>query len=485
MNNSNKQIDIRDIFLRLLSQWKAVMIVSLLCALFMAGFKYHKDVTNYNAAVAESAKQEELSQDEINNRIEEILDKLGDERALVNLVLQQEKQIEQQEKYINESLYLQLDPDSVTSARISYRIISDENELNKIYQIYYAFFNSDEFISRLASVMECDKDSNYIRELVSFEVPDKKYSLSENGPTVNLRIIIPANTEPEKILEFAEEEMSKCQKKYKDSAYEIEQISKGIYTEVDTDINTQKTNAIINMNSVQSALKVNRTSLSANQSNAIKEIKKLLSYNSKEEGASAHTTAPEIESPHINKKYVAIGFIIGAILYALCLILNMLIKDLIWSTSDAEFITGSRVLGSINSETKGSGLDMLLHSKFFEKKLYGDIASAEKQKRTGESIISICNKRKVNNVSFVEFEEKDEKLSSVIDTIRREIDNAGITTEVIRFDSDANELKLSLIDNLILVVSINETRADLVRSVVALIKEYSINCLGVICLQQI
>ena len=57
MNNSNTQIDIRDIFLRLLSQWKAVMIVSLLCALFMAGFKYHKDVTNYNAAVAESAKQ--------------------------------------------------------------------------------------------------------------------------------------------------------------------------------------------------------------------------------------------------------------------------------------------------------------------------------------------------------------------------------------------------------------------------------------------
>lgn len=485
MNSSGKQIDIRDIFMRLLSQWKAVLIISLLFALFMAGFKYHRDVKSYNAAAAERAKQEALTQDEIDTRVEEILNGLGDERALADLVLQQEKQIAQQEKYVNDSLLMQLDPDSVTSAKISYRIVSDENDLNKFYQIYYAYFNSDEFINSLASVMGYDTDPTYIRELVSFKAPDERYYLSEKGTTVELRVVIPLNGDSEKVLAFIEEEMNKCQKKYKSSNYEIEQLSKGIYTEFDTDFNTLKSNTIINLNSVQSALKVNRTSLSASQSNALKQIKELRSYSSNAEESSVQNEAAEIVSPHISKKYAAMGFIIGAVLYVLCLILYMIMKNYVWSVNDAEFITGSRVLGALNTETKAKGADVLLHSRFFEKKLYGDIAGDEKQERTADSIISMCKKKNVNTVGFVEFEDKDEKSSAIIDAIRRKIEDAGIATEAIRYDIDANELKLSSMDNMVFVVSINKTKADLLRRVVALIREYSINCLGVICLQQI
>ena len=75
-------IDPVEILFSMLSQWKAVLLVSLIAAIAVSGMKYIRDVKNYNSAA--NAQQDEVTvAEDKDEQIESIYSGLADNDRLI------------------------------------------------------------------------------------------------------------------------------------------------------------------------------------------------------------------------------------------------------------------------------------------------------------------------------------------------------------------------------------------------------------------
>ena len=115
MNNNSYQqpeieINLKEVIWDLLEQWKAIIIVAFLMALFLSGLKFQRDLNTYNTAqqerkrIAQSGKTAE-------ERIDDVISSLPeDEVATVEFMVNQNEWIETEKEYLNKSILMNTNP---------------------------------------------------------------------------------------------------------------------------------------------------------------------------------------------------------------------------------------------------------------------------------------------------------------------------------------------------------------------------------------
>ena len=106
-------IDPVEIIFSMLSQWKAVLLVSLIAAIAVSGMKYIRDVKNYNSAA--NAQQDEVTvAEDKDEQIESIYSGLADnDRLIVEQTMRLRNSLEAKNKYMNDSVLMHLNPYNV------------------------------------------------------------------------------------------------------------------------------------------------------------------------------------------------------------------------------------------------------------------------------------------------------------------------------------------------------------------------------------
>lgn len=402
------EIDPKEMMWDLLSQWKAVLLTSILMALILCGAKYSSDMKNYNAQIAsqkDAAKQSALSVEEI---VEQTINSLPEgERDAVEYVVNEQKWIDEQKNYLNTSILMNTDPTNQRVLKMVYEVDSaDENDKGWIINTLTNYLSSEDVISKIKPYIAENVDDKYIGELYyedEIERPDS---------AIRINLILPEETDADAVSKAINEAMAE-QVKTMLSKHEF------AISLVGTEVvhtyhmkNVQNRIAMFNnVNTLEGNIKTLQNSLSDSQKAAINTIVTTMRDERSDAGAGAadsdNSEAPT--RPGLSKRYGLVGFVLGFLMYIAVYIITIIMQNRLRFAESVERYTNLKLLGEIYYEKKRSLLEKLFHSIFVEKYRYKGKTNIPAQiEKTADSIKAVCKHYGVGEVTLIKMIEESD-----------------------------------------------------------------------------
>lgn len=499
------EISLTNVLWDLLSQWKAILIVAIVFAVAIPGFKLWRDNQAYQAALStaqERQMQSDLSPGEV---IENALKPLSaEDRPAVEFLVQQQQHVNAEADYLDKSILINQDPTHLRTLVLTYLISSTEPiDYSALAAVYNAEFQKEEFVRQLGKLIDSQAELSYISELVMPE-----YGSAQNGTAITvqpvegavnsnddhlmslvLRVILPKEVDVAAIGDYVEsyvpianhEAESKIGPHSIQSSSRIEQY---VYNDY---IRTRKATLVGDINSNLNAMKTSLSALSAEQKNAYTQIINTLKSRENEGvanrddtdsvGEATSSTAPN--PPSFNKKFALVGFALGILVYSIVYLIAVALRGRLDSEDGLANCTGSRTLGGIYYPQRHKGISILLHSKLISKLRFaskGDVvAQLDKVATTTDSV---CKHAKVGDIHVLRMGNMQTKDSSNIATdLVTQLESHGIKAHLIDVTENSSEKELLQVQNAIYLAS-NEVKSSDVWGVAALCREYDIASLG-------
>lgn len=210
-----REIDLRDLLFTILYKWKGIFIAGLIGLVVLGGFKFYKNertrvATGIDVELDTEAnenlkkKQREIRATEVkitgkNTEINKCnVAVKNDEVAITNAentvdtikgqIELQEKKIAGQEKYLNESVLMKIDPYNVSTTRTTYQVVlrGDSDDNAKLYRD-----PADEIVSAYALNVNVKEVTESIAENYGFDGKYivELYSVSSNGDSNTITVI--------------------------------------------------------------------------------------------------------------------------------------------------------------------------------------------------------------------------------------------------------------------------------------------------------
>lgn len=376
IDTTETEIDLVALLKRVCVQWRAILIFSIIIGLLASGIKYAKDVNAYNAS---------LSTQKISGK--EAVETSGlkhDEIDAVQQAVSQKKQIKALTTYTTESEYMNLDAMNCRQLSILYYIKADKgSDAADLLAVYNEMLQSDDSVKAIKEAVGVKVPAKYIRELISaFDAKSSdrgSYAQDSSTDVMKVTFNLPEGADSKAV----EETIEKLIK-----AYDVTDlgIAKGTIRKISSEVNTVMNK---NMQTDQQNYTNNLASLKTTYNNAVNsfsdEQKSLLdtllaenglSDDDTEAGAgntdvssSSNDTSAETATaikPSFSKKYFAVGFVIGILLYVfLAVIVEILGKR-------CSAVAGSNsgfVIGSL-FDTAQKKKNFIFRDRLLEKCLY-------------------------------------------------------------------------------------------------------------------
>lgn len=166
MDNDEVVIDLRVLLWEILRRWQIILIA---CIVFAAAFG------------ALGSYKHKSSKKEV--PIEDLYKKLDpDERAKVENLVAHQGIIDDKTEYMDNSIYLSMDPNNVNVARIDFML--NHNVNNKyIRQMYVAFMFDGDMYKKVAAEFSEQVDAKYLVELISYMDNRTRTNITEDSDT--------------------------------------------------------------------------------------------------------------------------------------------------------------------------------------------------------------------------------------------------------------------------------------------------------------
>ena len=377
IDTSETEIDLVALLKRLCVQWRAILIFSIIIGLLASCVKYAKDVNAYNASLStqkvsgkEAVETSGLKQDEID---------------AVQQAVSQKRQIKALTTYTTESEYMNLDAMNCRQLSILYYIKADKgSDAADLLAVYNEMLQSDDSVKAIKEAAGVRVPAKYIRELISaFDAKSNdrgSYTQDSSTDVMKVTFNLPEGADSKAV----EETIEKLIK-----AYDVTDlgIAKGTIRKISSEVNTVMNK---DMQSNQQDYTNNLANLKTTYNNAVNsfsdEQKTLLdtllaenglsdddtetaSVSSNNNGSSSDKTTAETVTapkPSFSKKYFAVGFVIGILLYVfLAVIVGILGKR-------CSAVAGSNsgfVIGSL-FDTAQKKKNFIFRDRLLEKCLY-------------------------------------------------------------------------------------------------------------------
>ncbi len=164
MDNDEVVIDLRVLLWEILRKWQIILIV---CIVFAAAF-------GALGAYKHSSSQKEVSIEDLNKGLDPT------ERAKVENLIAHQGIIDDKTEYIENSIYLSLDPNNVNVARIDFML--NHNTNNKyIRQMYMSFMFDGDMYKKVAAEFSEQVDAKYLVEIISYMSNNGRTNISEDS----------------------------------------------------------------------------------------------------------------------------------------------------------------------------------------------------------------------------------------------------------------------------------------------------------------
>lgn len=376
IDTTETEIDLVALLKRVCVQWRAILIFSIIIGLLASGIKYAKDVNAYNASLStqkisskEAVETSGLKQDEID---------------AVQQAVSQKKQIKALTTYITESEYMNLDAMNCRQLSILYYIKADKgSDAADLLAVYNEMLQSDDSVKAIKEAVGVKVPAKYIRELISaFDAKSSdrgSYAQDSSTDVMKVTFNLPEGADSKAV----EETIEKLIKAYDVTDLgiakgKIRKISSEVNTVMNKNMQTDQQNYTNNLSNLKSTYNTAVNSFNDKQKSLLDTLleENGLSDDNTEAGAgntdvssSSNDTSAETATaikPSFSKKYFAVGFVIGILLYVfLAVIVGILGKR-------CSAVAGSNsgfVIGSL-FDTAQKKKNFIFRDRLLEKCLY-------------------------------------------------------------------------------------------------------------------
>ena len=482
-----REIDLLDMIADILSHWRGLLAALIIGAILMGGLSYVKSYRNVQRI--QSVEQEVLNRQSVDNQIAQLEQQLTPTQALtVQALIEQEKANARQKAYLENSLSMQLDPEQIAERDLIYSITMENPEQSCLLtQVYTDLINSTSMYQWIEE--KTGIAANVVGELVYTEAGRNDSAVvnnAQNGVAANLmksnvKIIVRDAQEPDcdQLAEAVKEYMTEQQKTLEQRLgnHQLTLLSDTGATVADANLRNLQRNSVNDLATLATAVGNAKASLTEEQ----QQYYDLLTWEESEaiEAEQNDATGEQsAASPSISKKYVLLGAVLFAFVYAGILFLVYIFNSKLRVSDELQNLYHIPQIGVVVKDSK---------KKFILDKWVNDLRHYGKRKFDAEQSMELAFaavkiaavKNKLNTICLMGCN-LEAGAGSVCENLKTALEKEGINVTVldnVLYNAESME-KVDAMTGVVLVEKAGSTLYNEIANELALLKRQDIAILG-------
>lgn len=480
-----REINLIDLFVEILLQWRRIIALMLVGAILFAGFGYVRSQRTYQEQKTEAERLEARLQalktsedgtEEIYPEKQWLEEQLTEaEIASVNAAIATGKYRQERQSYWDQSVLNKVDALAVPTAELTFHISADTKEdAYDIQKAYEDLLTSGDFYEYLAKEQE-SLSAAQIKEIVALE--RSSYGMLKGTDLVSLYMINVDQRSCEKLAEGVTQYVQDRHQNMEDALgkHEIEVIANSYTTVFRTDILSMQKGAVDEIASLNGSTREAKNAftelqwrfynyLTSGVAKGMPETKvKEINAETAEEIDSITTELTEVNKmtkPGLSVKYILLGMILAAFVCVLYYLLKYILCAKLRSVDDLQDIYGLPELGHISLMAGKKKFLEVVDRKILAIRNYGhrQFTTEEAIELTIAAIKIVAEKKEIQNLAMIGCgikEEKQEVCNKIVDRLGREGIKVSLVNNIL-YDAVSME-KLSGIQGAVLVGISGET----------------------------
>lgn len=481
-----REIDLLDMIADILSHWRGLLVALIIGAVLMGGFSYVKSYRNIQSTptVEEEPELDELAVEE---QLTQLEDSLSDsEKAAVLTTVDDEREYLYKDKYFQESVYMQLDPLDIVQTELVYRIQAEDEglaqHLGTLYKNIVGGVGLYDWVEQQTGI-----DAAYAAELISVSTNPEIFV--RNGANIstgsdNLKVTVIQKDE-ETCGQLAAAVSSYMEQQQKNLVKELGNHELILLSEtsgkiISTDMMARQIDYGNQVSNLRSGIASAKAGFTADQ----QKYYDLLTWEEETREAEMDqkdTTTeeePVLASPSVSKKYVLLGAVLFAFVYAGILFLIYIFNSKIRVSDELQSLYHIPLIGVV---VKNSKKKFILDKCVDDLRYYGKRKFDAKQSMelAFAAVKIVAVKNKLNTICLMGCN-LEAGAGSVCENLKTALEKEGVNVTVldnVLYNAESME-KVEAMTGVVLVEKAGSTLYNEVANELALLKRQDITVLG-------
>ena len=482
-----RKIDLLDMIADILSHWRGLLVALIIGAILMGGFGYVKSYRNVQSE-QEAEEEPELDEMSAKEQLAQLEDSLSDsEKISVAATVDDEREYLYKDTYYRESIYMHLDPLNIARTELVYRIQAEDGSLAQrlgtVYKNIVGGVGVYDWVEQQAGI-----PAEYAAELISVStdpaifVGNGAQNISIGSDSLKVTVMQKDEKTCEQLAEAVNSYMEEQQKNLAEKlgSHELILLSETSGKIISTDTMVRQIdygNQLIN-------LKAGIASAKAGFTEDQQKYYDLLTWEEKAKEAemdhkdAATEEEPVLESPSVGKKYVLLGAVLFAFVYAGILFLLYIFNSKIRVSDELQNLYHIPQIGVVVKDSK---------KKFILDKWVDDLRHYGKRKFDAKQSMELAFaavkiaavKNKLNTICLMGCN-LEAGAGSVCENLKTALEKEGINVTVldnVLYNAESME-KVDTMTGVVLVEKAGSTLYNEIANELALLKRQDIAILG-------
>ena len=481
-----REIDLLDMIADILSHWRGLLVALIIGAVLMGGFSYVKSYRNIQSTptVEEEPELDELAVEE---QLTQLEDSLSDsEKAAVLTTVDDEREYLYKDKYFQESVYMQLDPLDIVQTELVYRIQAEDEglaqHLGTLYKNIVGGVGLYDWVEQQTGI-----DAAYAAELISVSTNPEIFV--RNGANIstgsdNLKVTVIQKDE-ETCGQLAAAVSSYMEQQQKNLVKELGNHELILLSEtsgkiISTDMMARQIDYGNQVSNLRSGIASAKAGFTADQ----QKYYDLLTWEEETREAEMDqkdTTTeeePVLASPSVSKKYVLLGAVLFAFVYAGILFLIYIFNSKIRVSDELQSLYHIPLIGVV---VKNSKKKFILDKWVDDLRYYGKrkLDAKQSMELAFAAVKIVAVKNKLNTICLMGCN-LEAGAGSVCENLKTALEKEGVNVTVldnVLYNAESIE-KVEAMTGVVLVEKAGSTLYNEVANELALLKRQDITVLG-------
>ena len=482
-----RKIDLLDMIADILSHWRGLLVALIIGAILMGGFSYVKSYRNVQSE-QEAEEEPELDEMSVEEQLAQLEDSLSDsEKISVAATVDDEREYLYKDTYYRESIYMHLDPLNIARTELVYRIQAEDGSLAQrlgtVYKNIVGGVGVYDWVEQQAGI-----PAEYAAELISVStdpaifVGNGAQNISIGSDSLKVTVMQKDEKTCEQLAEAVNSYMEEQQKNLAEKlgSHELILLSETSGKIISTDTMVRQ----IDYGNQRINLKAGIASAKAGFTEDQQKYYDLLTWEEKAKEAemdhkdAATEEEPVLESPSVGKKYVLLGAVLFAFVYAGILFLLYIFNSKIRVSDELQNLYHIPQIGVVVKDSK---------KKFILDKWVDDLRHYGKRKFDAKQSMELAFaavkiaavKNKLNTICLMGCN-LEAGAGSVCENLKTALEKEGINVTVldnVLYNAESME-KVDTMTGVVLVEKAGSTLYNEIANELALLKRQDIAILG-------
>lgn len=472
-----KEIDLLDMIADILSHWRGLLIALVCGAALLGMYSYMNSFyTVQKECVQETVDQDKTAVQKQLMQMEESME--GSKKAAVLITVEDEKEYEIKKTYFENSVYMKLNPLQVAQTELVYHIqTADVDQNMQSIMPYELLLNNVGLYEWVAGQTGIDASS--AKELILLENVSE---LKVQGATQKSVLEIGSDSLKVTILQADEDSCRQLTEAVKSYISDVTDLELALISEtsgvvINKDVMSEQVKYGNELTSLQTAIETAKEEFTENQ----KQYYDLLTWEETETEQTVQEPKTEettTVSPAVSKKYVVLGAVLFAFVYAMILAMGYIFNTKVRVSDELQQIYGIPQIGLV---VKESGKKLFLDKWIDSLRNYGKRKfTAEQSMKLAFAAIKIAVVKNGQNSICLIGCNMNAGAGKVCESLKAALEEEQIRVTVldnVLYDAEAME-KVDAMQGAVLVEKAGSTLYNEINDELALLKRQEIPVLG-------